>query len=294
MNLKTTTIIAASLLFTGCASTTKTAPTLEQSNEPVYAWDDSRSLALNITKAAIEVPPSLRDTEVPQGASITKTGVWRDSAAVVDLLSNGLGGLFAGELFRNTSGKEWRPTYIWLEPATSDTTSSYSDAMATFAQKFSAMLEPVDELAFVDYFTVLKKSNNWESSYIIVEGEWCAQAEGMGQQYDLSIMPPRPDIDRGLLSFDQLGCIISFRMNPVRQLVNESGENFNVYSITAGAFYKHLTVMSGHFDGYFAHPARAKEVGYGSAWGYDYPFVLHDGKLHLFTNPEQVIEFTDL
>src|SRR5690606_16406325 len=117
MKLKITTIIAASLLFTGCAATTPVAPTLEYSNDEPYVWDDNKSLALNITKASIDTPPNLRDTKIPDGASVTQSGAWKDTAAVVDLLSNGLAGFLGGELFRSTSGKKWQPTYVKLVPA---------------------------------------------------------------------------------------------------------------------------------------------------------------------------------
>lgn len=293
MKLKITTIIAASLLFAGCAATTPVAPTLEYSNDEPYVWDDNKSLALNITKASIDTPPSLRDTALPESASITQSGSWKDSAAVVDLLSNGLGGLFVGELFRGIDKNNWMPTYVWLEEDTGGTPKSYSDVMSDFERRFRSMLENVIELSMVEAVTEKVYPNRWNASTLSVKGEWCQQnTEGFGKHQDLSGVNPT-DISRGLVSLDFEGCMIPVRINEVRKL-EKDGVSYNVYSASIGTMLKYAAVASFNFDGYFLQPARANEHGTADEYGYGYPFVIHNKQIHLFTNPEKIIEFSDL
>lgn len=293
MKLKITTIIAAGLLFAGCAATTPVEPTLEYSNDEPYVWDDNKSLALNITKASIDTPPSLRDTALPEGASITQSGSWKDSAAVVDLLSNGLGGLFVGELFRGIDKNNWMPTYVWLEEDTGGTPKSYSDVMTDFKNRLEEMLRDVEELSLIDVVTEVVYQNQWNSSTVILAGQWCNENEiGFGSHRELSDLN-FVDVERGFIPFEGEGCLAPVRVNVVQKLIKR-GVEYNVYSVSIGTMLKYAAVASLDFDGYFLQPARANEIGSSNDYGYGYPFVIHNKQIHLFTNPEKIIEFSDL
>jgi len=289
MKLKITTMIAASLLFTGCAATTPVAPTLEYSNDEPYVWDDSKSLGLNITKAALEIPDDIRDSDIPQGESITRTGGWRDTAAATNLLANGLAGLAMSELIFGGDQTAWMPTYIWLEEIADQDLptkgSDYKSVVDAFRTKFISMLQPINEAEFVGAYTKAITPNEWGASYIFVGGDYCdSNKEGISTATQLDSYS-YPDIYQGQVSFDGTACLIPLRVNPVKQL-QKDGKFFNVYSVSAGAFFSYLINISMHFDGYFSHPARAKELA-GSYYGLDYPFVIHDGELHPFITPSK-------
>ncbi|RUO74514.1 hypothetical protein CWI80_04005 [Pseudidiomarina sediminum] len=79
MNFKLASLIAATLMLGGCASTTKAPPVLQQSNQPAHVWNDSESLALNITKAALDIPDDIRDTDKPANESMFRTAAWKNT-----------------------------------------------------------------------------------------------------------------------------------------------------------------------------------------------------------------------
>jgi len=286
MKLNITTIIAASLLFAGCASTTKAPPVVQYSEKPVYVWDDSKSLALNITKASIEVPPSLRDTKIPDGASVTQSGAWKDTAAVVDLLSNGLGGFFGGELFRSTSGKKWQPTYVKLVPAEQGLLS-LDEVTQMFNKSFTDMFAQVDEVEFHGFFAHMKMPNNSDDFHVKFTGSYCDS-----QAFPTKVKDEQREIVRvygGVTYLNAGDCAVGYRLNPVTKL-SWNGQVYYSYSVTALNFYQYLLQFSQFFDGFFVHPARASESGRSDSWGLDYPYVIHNKRMHLFTSPEQSIQ----
>ncbi|MBY6063702.1 hypothetical protein [Pseudidiomarina sediminum] len=284
MNFKLASLIAATLMLGGCASTTKAPPVLQQSNQPAHVWNDSESLALNITKAALDIPDDIRDTDKPANESMFRTAAWKNTTDATALLANGLGGLIGSNLMNSIDSDTWQPTYIWLEPANDSPIRSYSETMAIFADKFESMVAPLNKINFVNYRTALKRPNSWGDSFLYVSGEWCESNEQkLSQPFDLGSRT-HFDAFRGEFTMSGIGCAINLSVNPVRQLVMD-GQIHNVYSVTAGTFLKYLPAASTHFDGYFTHPARARELG-GGYYGFDYPFVIHDGKMHYFTHPK--------
>lgn len=283
MKLKITTIIAASLLFTGCAATTPVAPTLEYSNDEPYVWDDNKSLALNITKASIDTPPNLRDTKIPDGASVTQSGAWKDTAAVVDLLSNGLGGFFGGELFRSTSGKKWQPTYVKLVPAEQGLLS-LDEVTQMFNKSFTDMFAQVDEVEFHGLFAHMKMPNQADDFHARVTGDYCDPSQKFKQTaFEI------PRASGGTTTIGEMDCLITYRLNPVKR-ITKNGDHYLAYSVTVKSFYQYILQFSQFYDGFFLHPARASEIGRSDSWGLDYPYVIHNKRMHLFTSPEKSIQ----
>lgn len=281
MKLKVTAMIAAGLLMAGCASTEVKPPQTKLSNTAPYVWDDSKSLALNVTSSAVDIPMDLTDTKVPRGGDITDSGMWKDTAAAVDLLANGLGGLVVGELFRAGGKSSWRPTYILIEPKNGAPMSA-KDYRDKFARLFENMLSNYDDLNYESLLFHPKMDSSWGGVELVVAGKLC----------DDSTSPMTSPIEpfgsigyfSGPLNINKRACYISMDFNPVR-IMTRDNEEFYVYSITQHSFFKGIDEYAKNFDGYLAYPAKAFEITGQYGYGFDFPFVLHQGTMHLFVTP---------
>lgn len=302
MKLNSTLLaITFSLAISGCASTRPELPVVNGKvvfppltllSEERYAWDDSKSEALNIAHMALpaNVGNGLRDMENGENASTGRIGSGtRIFDAALGLAGFGLFGILQSESLAVgvNNAVDWNPAIVEIvskETITRNGNISYESVRDLVSEKVkSSLRKAFHEIEFGSTLTLksdLSKPSAWIQIY---SADVCSEARPF-ESRDKSIGP----FTKNKLSsvyYDgndsvEEYCAVGFDFSVTQ--VDQNGNIVIVAEMNRGLYF--APYLSQTYEGYMIFP-NIYDINPIESVVLKYPFVSKSGKELLFTKP---------
>jgi hypothetical protein len=262
------TAAALSVALVGCKTTEP--PTFEQETNDIYVWDDSKSTAKNWADIAV-VPNGVKDAERAEDAQELISEAEQNAWTLVSFASGGIAqGLGMSSVFGIIDdAQRWWPTYVVLvEPQNLTPESILEEVSKQFQPAFAQ--HSGYNFEGVSYRT---HSRNWANATLMVSGSDCTYEGSYAQDKDEVLSMPE--------TFQ--GCFIDVMIEVMPRIKTKSGRVYDVIAVEQRGAPNKALRLANQFDGPVVFPVNYRVKVGGKDTKLPFPFVLQDGKAHLFT-----------